>query len=205
MVTLVFGNGRFGESIGTSDTRLLFILGVSLNEVAGAEIWMDDVNGDGMGDLLIGRQNLSPDPARRGAGALSIVLGGRHLRRIENNKLFPNVQDNYPMVHVLGARAYDRLGIWMRSGDVDGDGISDIAVGADEADGPDNQRNRGEVYLIKGGSHLDTSRIIDLARFPETGLDAPIARIVPPPVVFDYHFGSYHCVVCSLACKKCQS
>jgi hypothetical protein len=41
---------------------------------------MDDVSGDGLGDLLIGRQNYTPAAGREGAGALTIIFGSDLLR-----------------------------------------------------------------------------------------------------------------------------
>ena len=52
----------------------------TLSDIAGAEIWMDDVSGDGLGDLLIGRQNYMPATGREGAGALTIIFGSDLLR-----------------------------------------------------------------------------------------------------------------------------
>ena len=68
IVTVVWGRaGSFGESLDTLvlDERTLRIGGTQAFEVCGAEIWMDDVDGDGLGDILIGRQNFSPTAARR--------------------------------------------------------------------------------------------------------------------------------------------
>ena len=74
-VYLVFGDGTISGNLDTalSQPRVLKIAGVGISEASGSEIWMDDVTGDGIGDLLIARQNHAPDNTRPGAGALSIV------------------------------------------------------------------------------------------------------------------------------------
>ena len=81
-VTLVFGDGAVGGTYDTSSfsSRVLKIAGDQSREIAGAEIWMDDVSGDGLGDLLIGRQNYMPATGREGAGALTIIFGSDLLR-----------------------------------------------------------------------------------------------------------------------------
>ena len=85
----------------------------------------------------------------------------------------------------IGAASYDRLGIWMRAGDVDGDGIVDIAVGADEVDTTvDDDPNSGAVYVIRGGAHLAADQIVDLADFGTMdfpgALAGHVAKLEPP-------------------------
>jgi hypothetical protein len=45
----------------------------AVHEIAGSEIWMEGVNGDGLGGLLIGRQNYTKGD-RTGEGALTITF-----------------------------------------------------------------------------------------------------------------------------------
>ena len=81
-VFLVFGDGTIGRRVDTSlaQQAVLSILGEQVDEHAGSEIWMDDVDGDNVADLLICRQDYSPTGGRLGAGALTIVRGGSELR-----------------------------------------------------------------------------------------------------------------------------
>ena len=58
------------------DARILHMYGSAAFENAGSEIWIDDVSGDGIGDLMIARQNFSAGSGREGVGAISIVIGG---------------------------------------------------------------------------------------------------------------------------------
>ncbi len=193
-VTLLWGREEpFGQTINTERVAedLLHIAGANALEVCGAEIWMDDVDGDGLGDLLIGRQNFIPTLARRGAGALTIIFGGPILRELSPNGVIDlrDPPENLPHMHVIGGRAYDRLGIWMRTGDLDGDGIADIAVGADEVD-KDREANRGEVFLIRGGSHLREVPYVDLVEYPPANLPEHVMRVQPPPLSAGAHFGA---------------
>jgi hypothetical protein len=90
----------------------------------------------------------------------------------------------------VGASTLSRLGIWMRTGDVTGDGIADIVVGADQTSEL-GETHRGAVYLIQGGRHLGVSRTIDLADFGSgKALSGKIARITPPAPASHLHFGA---------------
>ena len=197
-VYLVFGDGTIGGSLDTAgfDPNILKIAGDGVNEVTGAEIWIDDVTGDGMGDLIIGRQNFTPEPGRPGAGALTIIFGGPALRDLAALQQYYDLR-NIPLsdpnvTTIIGASDYDRLGIWMRTGDVDNDGIADIVVGSDEVDlnVNDLDENSGMVYVIRGGPHLVQATRIDLNQYGQTSLRGNIARFHAPAGTSDYHLGS---------------
>lgn len=206
-VYLVFGDGTLG---GVKDTAgvhpdILKIYGAAPNEVAGNEIWMDDVTGDGIGDLLVGRQNYSPTPDRVGAGALTLIVGGPALREYAATLQPLDLQSppaTITIVTFVGAVAHDRLGVWMRTGDVTGDviidaegnvipaGIADIVVAADQKAVNLEEEHNGVAYVIRGGAHLATSQLIDLANFGATPLAGHILRIDPPDFAPHYHFGA---------------
>ena len=193
-VALVFGDGTVQGAIDTAGLQagVLKIAGEGTSEAAGSEIWMDDVTGDGYGDLLIARQNYRPDIARPGAGALTVVVGGPALRAHAATLQYLDLAAPPPGITVLtlvGANAVDRLGMWMRTGDVTGDGVADIAVAADQEDRP-GEPDRGAVYVVRGGAHLAVTQTIDLAGFGSTALAGHLAKIVPPSGSTEYHFGA---------------
>jgi hypothetical protein len=100
--------------------------GLGVNLAAG------DVTGDGIYDLLAGH------PAFNAVQ----VLKGR------NGVMPPAAFD----MTFGGIDAGDGVGVSIRLADVDADRISDIIIGAPDADGPSNSRpEAGEVYLIWGG------------------------------------------------------
>ncbi len=193
-VDLVFGDGTTGGLVDTAvdDERVLHFEGSQVREHAGSEIWMDDVTGDGIGDLLICRQNHKPGPGRVGAGALTVVAGGPALR--DQAATFETVDLESPppaitLTTIVGVDELDRLGIWARTGDVTGDGIADIVVGADQED-ISGEGNRGAVYVVRGGAHLAAGGVIDLALHARGPLGGNIAKITPPPGSGGYHFGA---------------
>lgn len=203
-IFLAWGDGRLSGAIDTAipSEHFLRIDGSQPHEYAGSELWIDDVDGDGHGDLLIARQNhsLAPpaDAERRGAGALSIVSGGPALRR-HAARLAPLALDRPPddvaVLTLVGAASDARLGIWVRSGDVTGDGIADVLVGADQEGA--GATHAGAAWLIAGGPHLNATGRIDLAAPEATPLAGYVAHIIPPrePTPEHYHLGG----TCQLA------
>jgi len=200
-VFLAWGDGRLSGAIDTAlpSERFLRLDGSQPYEFTGSELWIDDVDGDGLADLLIARQNHSPaSGARRAAGALSIVSGGAALRE-RGSELAPIALDRAPggvaVLTLLGAREESRLGIWVRSGDVTGDGIADVLVGADQETA--GAAHAGAAWLIAGGPHLHATGLVDLAAPESTALAGHVARVVPPrdPPPAEYHFGA----TCQLA------
>ncbi len=193
-VDLVFGDGALGGTLDTAawSPRVLKLAGAGREETAGNEIWIDDVTGDGLGDLLICRQNFSPGRGRPGAGALTILVGGPGLRRraadLRHLDLAAPPPD-IPVVTLVGGPAAGRFCIWVRTGDLDGDGVADLVVGADR-EGVPGEPERGAVYLVRGGPHLAASATVDL-RDPGAGaLAGQVARVVPPPGSARFHLGA---------------
>ena len=201
-VNLVFGKGHIGWSVDTSRNQASFlrIAGDVEREAAGNEIWIDDVTGDGIADLLVGRQNYSPGPVGRiGAGALTVIVGGPEVRAFATRLEFLDLRDppeELTLFTMIGRSLGDRFGMWMRTGDVDGDGIADILVAADQEDeaGESVSFNSGAVYVIRGGDHLRASRQIGL---DDPALQGHIRRIVPPAGSGRYHTGAT-CLIADL-------
>ncbi len=201
-VNLVFGDGSSSGAIDLAvpQPRFLRIAGGGsrvFGEMTGSEIWIDDVTGDGLGDLLICRQNFSPivPGLRLGAGALTIVVGGPELRTLADRQEILDLAAPPPEVTLftlLGAGSNDRLGIWVRTGDVDGDGVADLALAADQES--DGGFHRGAIYIVRGGGHLAVNATVDLANFGATALAGNVARVTPPPGD-DLHLGA----TCQLA------
>jgi hypothetical protein len=197
-VYLVFGDDTIAGQIDTAggDPRVLTIAGDQVRENAGSEIWMADVSGDGFGELIICRQNFSPDGQRIGAGALTLISATPALRTMASNGEVLDLRsppESVPIVTVYGATAGSRFCIWPRTGDVTGDGIDDIAVGADREES-DGISDSGAVYLFRGGGYLEASQTIDLQDLA-TASPGNVARIRPRALADDtstlnYHFGA---------------
>ncbi|UCC12739.1 MAG: FG-GAP repeat protein, partial [candidate division WOR-3 bacterium] len=97
-------------------------------------LWIGDVNGDSIGDVVVGDHGGSG-----GYGEVWVFFGGSPL-------------DTVPDLHLVGM-SYGRFGGVIAGGDVNGDGCDDIIVGAREYDGSSLD---GRVYVFYGGNLLDS-------------------------------------------------
>lgn len=193
-VALVLGNGSINGTLdsGTSNSNMITFIGDGMRETTGSEIWMGDVTGDGLGELLIARQNFAAsDPTRPGAGALSIVIGNSQITTLAANlDVFDLRQppNGVNVITFIGPASLDRLGIWMRVGDITGDGIEDFAVGADQTNVQGT--NSGTVFVVQGGAHLNQNITVDLNNIASSALSPYIAVVNPPANAQNYHFGA---------------
>jgi hypothetical protein len=125
-----------------------------------------DVNGDGFADVLVGaRQADGNGNGKLNSGESYLIFGGSSLPDSINMADFDSVD-----VTIVGADAFDFSGTSVSSaGDVNGDGFSDLFIGAPGGDGPGNAtQETGEGYVIYGASAMPA--IIDLANLGSNGV-----------------------------------
>jgi hypothetical protein len=121
------------------------INGVAAKDDAGASLAFGDINGDGIADLIIGA------PARTvatGTGAYTL-FGSR--------QSWPETIDLSTLNGTSGFAAkgvtpYDMAGTAVASCDVNGDGISDLVIGA-----PQGGANAGAVHVVFGSKTFPAS------------------------------------------------
>jgi hypothetical protein len=120
-----------------------------------------DVNADGIDDLIISAPSADgPDNARASAGEAYVLFGSPSLAGSFDIALAE--QD----VTIFGADADDHLGTSLTSGDLNGDGVDDIILGAETGDGPANSReDGGEVYIVLGPTSLGHTMDIALGDY----------------------------------------
>ena len=146
--------------------RLTFY-GADAGDSVGA-IEAADFNGDTVPDIVLSAAGAAgPGDARPDAGETYVFLGP-----------FSPGEDRDPAkgdhdLIIYGAHAGDQLGHTLATGDFNGDGVDDIALGAPFADGPDSDRqDSGQVYVLFGSSRMGNRiRELDLA---EDDYDATI-------------------------------
>ncbi|TKJ41183.1 hypothetical protein CEE37_05830 [candidate division LCP-89 bacterium B3_LCP] len=124
-----------------------------------------DVNGDDIDDFLMGARdadgssNTLPD-----AGEIYIVYGRADLPATMEMSTDADVT-------IYGMNPGDILGR-MLAHDVNGDGVSDLFLGAPGADGPDNSREHcGEVYIVYGYDLPDEIELMDYPCYIIYGVD----------------------------------
>lgn len=114
-----------------TDRVLHAIDGAAANDRLAAVGEAGDVDGDGKGDLLVGAYSAKPwDNGTSGNGTAFVMHGGGERHLVAGRADSGGFQ-------VLGpSRGKDRLGVATASlGDVNGDGLGDVVVGADGAQG----------------------------------------------------------------------
>jgi len=133
---------------GTIDTLAgdqdMTIFGADAHDLLSSCLAGHDVNGDGIGDIILGTSfGRGPANARDGAGEAYVIFGSPDLERS-----LDLAQASYDMV-IFGAEDGDRLGAGVITADINGDGRQEIIVVAVGADGPGNARvDAGEIYAI---------------------------------------------------------
>jgi hypothetical protein len=155
-----------------------FVLnGIDVDDQSGVSVSAaGDVNGDGIGDLVIGAFRAAPG-FRAWAGESYVVFGrdtertGHFPAAFELSSLLPrNGGDGSAGFVLKGIDAYDESGLSVSgAGDVNGDGIDDLIVGARGAD-PGDRHDAGESYVVFG---RDTARA---GSFPAV---YPLASLLP--------------------------
>lgn len=145
---------------------------VNLGNLRARAIATGDVNGDGIPDVVVGAPEATftvtppggPVQTRTGAGAAYVVLGKTALSgAIDTNA-------GQADVSILGAKSGDKLGFSVAVGDVNGDNIDDITMGAPGADFPGAatpppapRNDTGAAFVILGAASLGNPPTIDLA------------------------------------------
>lgn len=127
-----------------------------------APVTVGDVTNDGVPDVMVSRVTPPSGVPRATCGVVYGFSGGAGF--------FTNGADLVPSdagFAIVGAEAGDQLGSFAGGGlvvgDLTGDGVSDIVVGAPFGDGPANTRvSAGDVYIISGSLALTSAGTIDL-------------------------------------------
>ncbi|MCF2871860.1 VCBS domain-containing protein, partial [Octadecabacter sp. G9-8] len=146
---VVFGKAD-GDAVDLSDVEAgiggFVIKGVSEGDWAGTSVsGAGDVNGDGLDDLIVGAPNDEPNGGLSGAGF--VVFGKADGDVVNLSEIEANGNDGGFVIN--GVAGFDELGTSVSgAGDVNGDGLDDLIVGA-RGDDP-NGGNSGASFVVFG-------------------------------------------------------
>ena len=144
---VVFGRSSgFSDSLELSDldgTNGFALSGGAVGDFSGWSVsGAGDVNGDGLDDLIIGARGADPNGKNSGQ---SYVVFGRHNGFSANLDLAS--LDGTNGFALNGRAVGDQSGVSVSSaGDVNGDGLDDLIIGADRAD--PNGSASGQSYVV---------------------------------------------------------
>lgn len=174
--------------VGDVETEDAFTIihGEDTRDLFGATNWIDDFDGDGNLDLVVSagvsRSGLfftgsplfylgqgggdGPLNDRSNAGESTIFWNAQLLKSYRRLSLAGSWPSAIERTIIYGENGNDFLGEELFGGDVNGDGIKDLMVGALIAKNPASGIATGAAYLFPGGSTLRGFEAIDLRTPP---------------------------------------
>jgi hypothetical protein len=141
--------GSVGE--GVDSKRAAMLVGRGYHDMFGAEVaGVGDVNGDGLSDFAVGNLRNS-DTGGGKSGSVELFLGGTTFEGLLSETLMGSLPNDSFGTHIAGVE------------DVNGDGLSDLLIGAAEA------RPGGRAYLYMGAAGFPRALAPDATFVGATG------------------------------------
>ncbi len=153
-VFVIYGKSTWPSTLDLSTTAVdMVVLGQATTQFLGNSVAADDLNNDGRDDLIIGDLKANATGGVD-AGQVYVIFGSNTLESEID------LASDEPNVTISGEDQRDHFGVAVTTGDFDGDGLSDLIIGARRADDGD-PRNVGKAYVFIGSSFWPEQ--IDLA------------------------------------------
>ncbi|MEQ8464997.1 DUF4347 domain-containing protein [Coleofasciculus sp. E1-EBD-02] len=163
---VVFGGSQVGAggTLQLSDlngSNGFIINGIDANDLCNNPVsGAGDINNDGIDDLIIGVKTANPNGTSQ-AGKSYVVFGSSQVGAGGTLEL-SNLDGSNGFV-LNGVDEDDYSGHSLSgAGDINGDGIDDLIIGANRAD-PDGKNAAGESYVVFGGSQVGAGGALELS------------------------------------------
>jgi hypothetical protein len=150
------------DDVPTTDPSLTVIQGEAPGDRLGAALGAGDLSGDGRADLAIGAP--LNDYGGRDAGKVYVFFGAD--RNTTLGLPLPTrvpLAARLPAVAIVGTGPNEALGWAIAIGDFDGNGLSDLAIGAPYAS-PSGMNAAGKTYVLYNDATMTTgpqTRVLD--------------------------------------------
>lgn len=138
----VFHGGSGFPNRTTAQADVVFS-GKSDGDYFGVSVVLTDVTGDGRADVIVGADQADGDPD---------VQGRVYVFRGEDD--MPDRFASQADVELRGEDEFDGFGLTIAAGDVTGDGVADLLIGAPYHSPLPNRFESGAAYLFTGGANL---------------------------------------------------
>ena len=162
---VVFGSVGVGSSGSLDSSSLDGINGFAVNSLdryadfGGSVSGAGDINGDGVDDVIIGARNAEANGVSSG-GESYVVFGGAGTSN--SGSLDISSLDGVNGFVINGINENDDSGFSVSgAGDVNGDGVDDVIIGAPFAD-PNGVNASGQSYILFGGSDVGSGGSLNL-------------------------------------------
>ncbi|MDZ8134730.1 MAG: hypothetical protein RM049_05420 [Nostoc sp. DedQUE04] len=163
---VVFGGTNLGSdgSLNLSDlngSNGFLINGIAERDFPGSSVSnAGDINNDGIDDLIIGAPGATAN-GKNNAGQTYVVFGGTNLG--SDGSLYLSDLNGSDGFLINGIAERDNSGSSVsNAGDINGDGIDDLIIGAGGAN-PNGISLAGQSYVVFGGTNLGSGGIFNLA------------------------------------------
>jgi len=143
--TLIIQGPHAGCALGAPTSITRTISDVPTDFSNGRTIAVGDLNGDGVGDLIVG----APFYGDNHQGAVYVIFGKNKWPAAQTIDLATTT----PGLAFYGGNAGEYVGHTVAAGDFNGDHIDDLMIGAPGAQGA-SLAHAGRVYIIYGSTHF---------------------------------------------------